>query len=120
MKVLAVGNSERFLIFSNKKNEVFRWIFNEDDSMNNAYNIPMQEKEKGVFTKFFCEPRGNHTIIKHNKNIYYFHLRSSKILPLLKLRDINVESIGWDEKAADTYLTTSVSFNLNLANPDRI
>ena len=76
--ILSLGSSQQFLMFSNKKNEVFRWVFNEEDSLKQAYNIPLQDKEKGVFTKFFCEPRGNHTIFRHNKGIFYFNIRIAK------------------------------------------
>jgi hypothetical protein len=96
--ILSFGSSQQFLMFSNKKNEVIRWVFSEEDSLKQAYSIPLQDKEKGVFTKFFCEPRGNHTIFRHNKGVYYFNIRSSKIKELFKLREVVVESIGWDEK----------------------
>jgi hypothetical protein len=103
--VLGIGVSQQFLIMSNKKNEVFRWTY-DDESLRHAYSIPMQEREKGVFTKFFCEPRGYHTLFKHNKNLYYFHIRSNKIKELFKLKEINVESIGWDERCSE--LSTNV------------
>ena len=99
------------MLFSNKKNEIFRWIFNEEESLNNAYSIPLQEKERGYFTKFFCENKGNHTIFKHNKSVFYFHLKASKIKELFKLREINVESIAFDERASDTSNSTNVKKN---------
>ena len=107
-EMLAIGVSQQCLVLSNKKNEVFRWVFTDNDSLNQAYNIPMQEKEKGVFTKFFCEPRGNHTIFRHNKNVYYFNIRSNKIKELFKLREVPVESIGWDERNTSESTTNQI------------
>lgn len=67
----------------------------------------MIDREKGTYTKFFCEPKGNHTIFKHNKNFYYFNIKSNKIKELLKLnKDIGLESIGWDDKSTEA--TTNV------------
>jgi len=106
IKVLGIGFCQNYLIVSNKKNEIFRWVFNDSESIKNAYNIPIMEREKGTYTKFFCEPKGNHTIFKHNKNFYYFNIKSNKIRELSKLKDIGLESIGWDDKS--TELTTNV------------
>lgn len=103
--ILAIGVSQQFLMFSNKKSEVFRWIYNDDESLKQAYNIPMQEKERGVFSKFFCEPKGNHTIFRHNKNMFYFNIRSNRIKELFKLKEFTVESIGWDEKSTNEFNT---------------
>lgn len=107
-EILSIGVSQQYLILSNKKNEVFRWVFNDDESLKQAYNIPLLEKEKGVFSKFFCEPRGNHTIIRHNKGVYYFNIRSSKIKELFKLKEISVESIGWDERNNSDSTTSQI------------
>jgi hypothetical protein len=104
-EVLAIAITQQFLMISNRKNEIIRWIFSEDESLKQAYNIPMQEKEKAVWTKFFCEPKGNHTIFKHNNNMYYFNIRSTKIKELFKLKEIKVESIGWDEKNMNEFNT---------------
>lgn len=109
-----MGISEKFIMISNKKNEVYRWIFNNDESIKNSYTIPLQEREKGVFTKFFCEPNGNHTIIKHNKYMFYFNFESQKIKELYRLRDINIESIAWEDKS--TINSTNVFFYVILAN----
>jgi hypothetical protein len=99
--VLSVGLCQNYLIVSNKKNEIYRWIFSDYESIKNAYNIPLLEKEKATNTKFFCEPKGNHTIFKHNKNFYYFNIKSYKIKELTKLRDIGLKSIGWDDKSTE-------------------
>ena len=113
--VLAIGVSQQFLILSNKKNEIYRWCY-DSESQRQAYSVPMQEKEKGIFSKFFCEPQGYHTIFRHNRSIYYFHLKSTKIKELFKLKEIVVESIGWDEKCPEH--TTNVNI-LILANISR-
>lgn len=98
------------MILSNKKNEIFRWVFNDYESIKNAYSIPLMEREKGTYTKFFCEHRGHHCIFKHNKNFYYFNIRSSRIKELTKLKDLGLESIGWDDKSTEN--STNVTFKL--------
>jgi hypothetical protein len=113
--VLAMGVSEQFLIVSNKKNEIYRWTY-DNESVRQAYNIPMADKVKGVFTRFFCEPKGYHTIFRHNTSVYYFHIKSQKIKELFKLKEILVESIGWDEHNGEH--STNVRFWVILANID--
>src|SRR5690349_18821585 len=112
-----MGVSEQFLILSNKKNEIFRWTY-DNESAKQAYNIPMQEKEKGIMTKFFCEPKGYHTIFRHNRSVYYFHIKSTKIKELFRLKEIVVESIGWDEECGEH--STNVRVVNILANFNRL
>ena len=38
-EVLGIGLCQNYLIVSNRKNEIFRWVFNDYESIKNAYNI---------------------------------------------------------------------------------
>lgn len=104
--ILGIGVSNKFLLISNKKNEVFRWIFDKDTSIRNTYSIPLPEKERGASTKFFCDQSGNHTIFKHNRYFFYFNIQSEKIKLLTKFSDINIESVAFDESASEQSTNT--------------
>jgi hypothetical protein len=102
-EVLAIGVSNNYLMLSNKKNEIYRWIFNYEDSLKIPYTIPIPDKEKGYQSKFFCDQRSYHTIIKQNRYYYYFNSKTSKIKQLVKLNDVNVESVAWDETSGSEF-----------------
>ena len=102
-----IGICPKYMIFANRKNEIFRWIYdNKEDSLRNAYNIPLPEKERGLSTKFYCDQKGYHCIFKHNRYYFYFNFKSEKIKLLTKFNDINIESIAFDESNSESSTNT--------------
>lgn len=105
-EILGIGVCNKFLIISNKKNEVFRWIFDQDDSLRTAHSIPLPDKSRGQVTKFYIDNKGNHTIFKHNSYYFYFNIQSQKIKQIHKLNDVSVESVAFDETAGENSTNT--------------
>lgn len=106
-EILSMGVCSKFLIISNKLNKVFRWIYDQDDSLRTAYSIPLPDKERGHFSRFFCQQKGYHTIFKHNRYYYYFNIHSNSIKLLHKLNDLIIESIAFNENAGE-YSTDTI------------
>lgn len=106
--VSAMGVCQKFLIFSNKKNEIFRWIFDDPESTKQVYPLPAVI-EKLFISKIFCDSKGNHTIIflsnAQVKMSFYFHFKSQKFKELQKLKDIQIESLAFDEVKSNEYTT---------------
>lgn len=100
-EILAIGVSSQCLFITTKKNELYRWVYNQDDSLKTAYNFPFAEKEKAYYSKIFCDFKSNHAIVKQNTKYYYFNSKYLKLKLLTKLSDINVESIAFDETAGE-------------------
>jgi len=100
-EILAIGVSSDYLMLTNKKNEIYRWVFKNEDSLKIPHNIPILFKEKGCQSKIFCDQRSYHTIIKQNRYYYYFNSKTSKIKQLVKLNEVNVESLAWDETSGE-------------------
>jgi hypothetical protein len=98
--IAAIGFCQKFLIFSNKKNEIFRWIFDDPESTKQLFQIP-PVIEKLYVSKIFCDSKGHHTIIflsnSQVKLSFYLHIRSNKLKELQKLKDIQIESIAFDD-----------------------
>lgn len=107
-----MGICQKFLIFANKKNEIFRWIFDDLESTKQVYQLP-PVPEKLLVSKIFCDQKGHHTIIylsnSQVKMCFYFHHRAQKFKELQKLKDLQIESLSFDE-AKSTEYTTSVQF----------
>ena len=101
-EILGIGVSSKYLLLTNKKNEMFCWFNGNDDSLRTPIQIPLLEKEKGYFTKFYCDEKGHNTIFKHNKFYYYFNTRAMKIKQLTKLNDLMIESVAFDINAGDS------------------
>ena len=99
-------------MFSNKKNEIYRWIFEDPESTKQVFPIP-PVLEKLQVSKIFCESKGYHSIIflssAQNKLSYYFHLKSQKFKELNKLKDVHIESLAFDESKS-TEFSTNVYF----------
>lgn len=108
-------------MFSNKKNEIFRWIFEDPESTKQVFQLP-PVIEKLYVSKIFCENKGNHTIIflsnSQVKMSFYFNIRSNKFKELQKLKDIQIESVAFDDIKSNDY-STNVSNIIYKAIPYR-
>lgn len=100
--ILAISVSSQYLLVTNKRSELYRWVFDQDDSLKQPFNLPLPEKEKGFFSKIFCDLKSYHSIIRYNKHYFYFNTRSQKLKQLTRLSDISVESVAFDETAMDS------------------
>ena len=102
--------SSKFLLFTNKKNEIFRYIIDDEDSLRQAFIIPSIDKLQ--ISKIFSDFKGNHSIIGLQylqiKVNYYFNHKTNKFKELPKLKDNLIETIAWDENS--TELSSNVIF----------
>lgn len=103
---LGIGVTSKFMLIANKKNELFCWIFDQDESLRTAIQIPLPEKEKGYQAIFYTDKNSLHSIFKYNRYYFYFNTRAGKVKLLNKLNDLNVESIAFDNNANDACTNT--------------
>ena len=113
---MAIGISYEFLLIANKKNQIYRWIFRDPESTKQMFPIPFSSPERINVSKIFCDSKGLHSIIflsnASTRISYYFHIKTQKFKELTKLKDINVESIAWDDTYSTDY-STNVKYNNN-------
>jgi hypothetical protein len=106
--ISSLSVSSRFLIFSNKKNEIFRYIFNDEESLQQAFIIPNIDRFQ--IYRIFSDFKGNHTIITlqylQTRVNYYFNHKTLKFRECSKLKDVCIEVIAWDDNSSE--LSTNV------------
>lgn len=111
--VAAIGVCSKFLIFSNKKNEIYRWMFEDPESTKQIYPLPAVI-EKLYVSKIYCDNNGYHSIIflsnSQVKMSFYFHLKSQKFKELSKLKDIQIESLSFDEVKSTEFTTNVITY----------
>lgn len=100
-EILSIGSSSNYLLIVNRKNELFKWVFDQEDSLKTPFVLPLIEKEKGYNAKIFCDNKSCHSIIRYNKSYVYFNSKFNKTKLLPKLADLTILSIAFDEKALE-------------------
>jgi len=90
-------------MFSNKKNEIFRYIYNDEDSLRQAFIIPGIDRFK--INKIFSDHKGNHSIISlqlfQSKTNFYFNHKLNKFKECNRMKDLIIEEISWDENTSE-------------------
>lgn len=124
--ILAIGISKESIIFTTSTNEVYRYIRNKRDSLQQAYSFPIKkQKDKedkpiierafksSTSSSVFCEPSGNHTLIRYLGRMYYFNIKSIKLKELFTLKNISVIAVAWDERNANIFSTGPILISDN-------
>ena len=114
-KIVSMSSSKKYLYFVTDIGELFRLKSYDLSSLNQAHKLrpessksSFQFKEK--FTKIWTDKAGNHSIIRHKNSIYYFNSDSGivKELNVLKEKQIELCSVGFDENNNDVYNTGKI------------
>lgn len=104
MDIIGFGVSSKYLLISNKKNEIYKCPFNTQEEPTKI-NFILADKDRTPSIVFFCDTKGIHTIIKYiGKKTNYFYLNSNstktKLLTALsKSENVDITAISFNEEA---------------------
>lgn len=112
-EILSIATSKRFIYILTQKNVVYRWTLGNSDSLKQEYTIPVPQEIANQTCPpqdacVYCDPIGNHALIKYNKRMYYFNGNREKIKELPGLKGIEVISVAFDERNEDPKSTQEI------------
>lgn len=112
-EILSIAISKQFIYILTQKNVVYRWSVGNLDSLRQEYTIPVPQEIANKTCPpqdacVFCDPTGNHALIKYNKRMYYFNGTRDKIKELPGLKGIEVISVAFDERNQDPNSTQEI------------
>ena len=108
VNILSMSSSQKYIFLVTSKSEL---LLIESDTLKPvqlAFSIGKSLNTSQFnenITKIWTDRAGNHSIIRHNKGIYYFNSSGNFVKELTSLRGVEVCAVGFDDRNIDSKST---------------
>ena len=106
--ILSMSSSKKYIYLVTDHSELLLIESETLKPVQQAFTIEKSqnyEKFNENITKIWTDRAGNHSIIRHNRGIYYFNSSGSFVKELKSLRGIEVCAVGFDDRNIDSKST---------------
>ena len=102
--ILSMSSSKKYIYLVTDRSELLLIESETLRPVQQAFTIEKSQNYERFYeniTKIWTDRAGNHSIIRHNRGIYYFNSSGSYVKELKSLRGIEVCAVGFDDRNTD-------------------
>ena len=108
VNILSMSSSKKYIFLVTDRSELLLIESETLRPIQQAYTIEKPETYGKFYeniTKIWTDRAGNHSIIRHNRGIYYFNSSGSYVKELQSLKGVEVCAVGFDDRNTDSKST---------------